>query len=316
MAETLLESVKDGDNKLRVGVIKIITERSPILKRVPWQTITGNAFSYDIEQSLPTLAFRGVGGTYTANSGVINRVTERLTIFGGEVKIDNFQVKTQGAGGAGVDVKVRQYRMKARALAIQFSENFFEADQDVTANAFTGMRRRIPSGQVVNAGNTGATLTLDMLDQLIDKVIGAGDGAEIYLNKTLRRKITALGRAGNSGGMPFIDIGDDEFGHQVTKYNHVTLNIIERDDNEATFLDFDESDADAGGGNLDTASIYAIRFGEEYVMGIQGGGGSMEVHDFGEMQAEPAHLGRIEWYPGLAIPHPRAAARLIHVNNA
>lgn len=314
MAETLLESVKDGDNKLRVGVIKIITERSPILQRIPWQTITGNAFTYDIEQSLPTLAFRGVGGTYTANTGTINRVTERLTIFGGEVKIDNFQVRTQGSGGAGTDVKVRQYRMKARALAIQFSENFFESDQDATANAFNGIRRRIGTSQIVNAADTGATLTLDMLDQLLDKVVGGAE--ELYLNKTLRRKITALGRAGNSGGMPFITVGDDVFGHQITKYGNVPLNIIERDDNESTFLDFDEDDANAGGGNLDTASIYAVRYGEEYLQGIQGGGGSMEVHDFGEMQAEPAHLGRIEWYPGIVTPHPRPYARLIHVNNA
>lgn len=314
MAETLLESIKDGENKLRAGVIKIITEASPLLKVVPWETISGNAYTYDIEQSLPTLAFRGVGGTYTANTGVINRVTERLTIFGGEVKLDNFQVRTQGNG---TNPKARQYAMKARALAIQFSEYFFESDQDVTANSFTGIRRRIGADQIVNAGNAGATLTLAMLDQLVDKVVGSGDGdTALWLNKTLRRKITALGLAGNSGGMPFIDIGDSKFGHQVTQYNKVPLMVVERDDNESTFLDFDEDDADAGGGNLDTASIYMTRMGSEFISGIQGAGGSMEVHDFGEMQAEPSHLGRIEWYPGLIKPHPRSAARLIHVNNA
>ena len=314
MAETLLESIKDGDNQRRVGVIKIITEASPMLRYLPFIEVKGNAYSYEIEQSLPTVAFRGVGGTYVANTGVINPVTERLAIVGGEVKIDNFQVHTQGNLR---DVLARQYAMKARSIAITFSEKFIEGDANATPNEFNGIRRRLASNtpQIVSLASGGATLTLNDLDQLIDAVIGSGDGnVHLFGNKTLRRKITELAR--DHSGHPLLEVGKDPLvGHQLTMYNGVPYHIVERDDDQSTFLDFDEDDTGAGG-NLDSASIYCVRFGDEFVAGLRGAGSSLEVKDFGEIQSEPAHMGRIEAYWGLAIHHPRSVARLRFINNS
>jgi hypothetical protein len=42
----------------------------------------------------------------------------------------------------------------------------------------------------------------------------------------------------------------------------------------------------------------------------------VEVTDFGEIQSAPRHLGRIEFYAGMAIKHPRAAARIRGILNA
>jgi hypothetical protein len=44
------------------------------------------------------------------------------------------------------------------------------------------------------------------------------------------------------------------------------------------------------------------------VEGIQNG--TMRVDDLGKMQALPAYRTRVEWYTGLSIEHPKAAARL------
>src|SRR5690606_40689155 len=73
-------------------------------------------------------------------------------------------------------------------------------------------------------------------------------------------------------------------------------------------LDFNE---DPGDGGNDSTSLYIVAFGEdENVYGLSGLGGSMEVRDFGETEAAPGHLGRVEWYPGVAIDNPYSVVRL------
>lgn len=306
---TLLESIKDGEDVRRVDVIKTITERSPVLKMLPFTEIKGNAYTFEREKSLPTVAARARGGTYSRNTGVNESVTERLTIWGGEVFIDNFDVNTMGNVR---DLKRRHYRQKARAMAIEFSETFFEGDQSVSGLTFDGLRKRSQlMSNTINAGTGGATLTFDMLDELIDGVVGDEDGKHLFMNKTLRRKVTALAR--DHSGHPLIDVATNRLGHQVMRYNGVPIHIIEREDNEGTFLAFDEDD---GSSNLDTASIYCVRFGEDYVYGLRGAGSSLEVKDFGETEAAPGHMGRIEAYWGLAVGHPRSFKRLIHINDA
>lgn len=307
MAFTLLESAKRSKETLKTAVAKIIHENSPVLDRLEMTPVQGNAYTYRKEHSLPSVAFRAIGGTYTANTGVINPVTETVTILGGEILIDNFLVKTQGNI---VDVKSREYRLKARAAAIAFNTAFFEGDSNTDANSFDGLRKRITGNQLILNAAGGGALTLDNLDKLIDAV--PFDDKVLYMNRTLRRKVTALVRAAGSGhGYTVDDV--DKYGKQVTKYNGVPILIVERMDDASTILDFDE---DPGDGTSDCASIYCISFGEDRVHGLLGAGGSWEVKDFGEVTSSPGHLGRIELYPGMAVEHGRSVARLYGVTNA
>src|ERR1043165_7329226 len=112
--------------------------------------------------------------------------------MGGEVTVDNFQVTTEGNIYV---LKAKQYELFSRAMAINFSQTFFEGDTNIDPNSFDGLRRRITGNQLLVAGANGAALTLDMLDQAIDLVIGDSEGKYIFLNKTLRRKVTSLARA-------------------------------------------------------------------------------------------------------------------------
>ncbi|MCX6020920.1 MAG: phage major capsid protein, partial [Chloroflexi bacterium] len=189
---------------------------------------------------------------------------------------------------------------------------------DNNPNQPDGLAKRIAndlhSSCLINAATGGATLTLDMMDQLIDSVTGESTaGKHLFLNKTLRRKITSLVNAAT--GSRRIDYKADSFGRQVMHYNDVPIHIMEHDNDASTILGFTEND---GSGNLDTASSYCVRFGDEdYVFGLSGGDSSIpSVQDFGELQTSPNFMGRIEWYLGLAIAHPRAASRLCHINNA
>ncbi len=307
MSFTLAEASKYGDDVKRDGIVRIISETSPMFDKLTFKSIKGNAYRYNIEQALPSVAFRGINESYTDNTGVINPAVENLVILGGEVKIDRFLVNAMGNLN---DMKAAQYNMKARAMGFKFSESFFEGDSSVDTNSFDGIRKRLVGDQKVLMGSGGATLTLATLDSALDAVIGTPD--YIFLNRTLRRKITALGQAGN---FSLIDYGtDDRFGHQVERYRGIPLVIMENEMDGSTILDFDE---DPGDGGSETASIYAVKFGDDFIHGITGEGGAfMDVKDFGEMESAPQHLGRIEWYAGLVMVHPRSAVRLYGILDA
>ncbi len=298
------------DAKSRVFA-KQIVEESAVLEYAPVHTIPGVAYRYPREESLGTVGYRGVGGSYTANAGVIRNEVETLAIAGGEVFLDNYEVQAAG-GVTGIPaIKPHKYQMKARAMGLFTSEEFFEGDKSVNRDGIDGLRRRITGSQLIDAGAAagGEMLTLAKVDELIDAVAGGPDA--LFMNKTVRRKMTALVRA--QTGTARIDYSFDRldaFNRQVHAYSDVPIRVVERMDDASTYLEFNEDD---GSSNLDTASIYAVKFGMEYVHLIASGA-IPSVKDFGEIQARPGHLGRIEWFFGEAIQHPRAAARLYRIN--
>jgi hypothetical protein len=275
MAITLLESVKGTKDYLRSGVIKIIVESSPILQFIKMKTINSSAYRYMIEAALPNVAFRGVNSTWTRSAGVINPQAEFLSIMGGEITVDNFQINTEGNI---YDLKAKQYELFSRSMAINFSQTFFEGDTNIDPNSFDGLRRRITGNQLQVAGSPdGGDMNLSFLDQLFDSVIGDAEGKHAFLNKTLRRRITYLAR--NVSGTAVITTDKNEFGAQVTSYAGVPLHVVERSDDASTILDFDET----VGANNTTASLYVARFGnEDFVFGIQGQGGDIQVRISGK----------------------------------
>lgn len=304
---TLLEAAKHSQDTLERAVTKIIVENSPVLEYLPMMTISGPAYRYNREQFLGTISFRGVNGTYTADAGIINPQAEFLVIMGGEVIIDKFEVDMMSNL---INLKVEKFDMKARAAGIKFSETFFEGDTAIDNHSFDGIRKRITGNQHIQLASGGATLTLAHLDQLLDKVVGDNSGKVLWMNDTLRRKVTDLVRAQTGTGR--IDYTQDSFGKQQEMYANATIRVVRREDDGSTILDFDEDD---GMANLDTASIYCTRTGMQYLHGIQGMA-LPSVKDFMEIEAAPQHKGRIDWYCGLVAKHPRCMARLSRINEA
>ena len=109
-----------------------------------------------------------------------------------------------------------------------------------------------------------------------------------------------------------IDVGNDAFGRQVMMYNGTAIRIIGDDITGSPILGFDETQ----GTSSVTSSIYVLGLSQDGVCGLLGMGCHFEVRDFGETEAAPGHLGRVEAYPGLAIFDKYSAVRLHGVTNA
>src|SRR3546814_9206607 len=89
---TVSEWEKLNPTPLSSGVVEIFAAENPILERLPFINISGNAYKYNIESSLPGVAFRGINEGYPESTGVVNPAVERLTIVGGDSDFDVAQI--------------------------------------------------------------------------------------------------------------------------------------------------------------------------------------------------------------------------------
>ena len=305
MAMTLLEASKLSTDPLKQGIIETFVAESAVLQYLPLLNIAGNAYKYNVEKTLPGIAWRAVGGTYTESTGVINPVTESLFILGGLAYTDRALVLTQGNGA---DLRAHSAKMKAKAASLEFTRNFFKGDNGTSPNQFDGLENRLTGAQVVDQGATsgGDALTLAKLDQMIDQVVGGPD--VLFMNKTLRRKVNALMRAEGQATETVSDV----FGRQIPAYAGIPIGVIENDSTDTAILGFTEDNP--GGGTAASTSIYAVRFGvDEYVSGLQTKEG-IDVEDLGLVGVTYQTL--VEWLCGMGVFHPKAAARLQGIKNA
>lgn len=304
MSLTLQEAEKYSTDTLKRGVIETFARNSAVLELLPFMEIAGNAYRYNVEDTLPGIAFRGVNDAYVESAGVINQESEGLTILGGDVDVDRYLAQTRGNIN---DLRAIQTEMKSKALALEWTRTFFKGDSAENANEFDGLEKRITGSQVVHAdgkGEAGATLTLAMLDELIDAVEGEPD--VLFMSKAMRREVKKLLQSSQH----YIESGEDSFGRPVTVYGGIPIRVIETDGAGKEILGFDEVV-----GEDQTASIYAVKFGaDQYVAGLRNG--SVDVRDLGEIDSKPVFRTRIEFYSGMAVFHPRAAARLAGVKKA
>lgn len=292
------------------GLYKRFTELSPILPLLPWMDIQGNSYTYTVEDSLPTASNRAVNGTYTSSNGGVNKVTEELKITGAQGQLDRYMIKTQGRQNGAVDMKLALWDGLAQAVSNLIDQSFFEGDDTTDLNSVVGIRNRLSGNQVISVTTNGGPLTIDLLDQTIDAV--PFPNKHLFLNRFERRKLNALLRAvGQSIQML---MSPNDVGRQIEGYGDIPIHILEHTGDATSILGFDEQ----SGSSATTASLYVVAFGDDLTHGIYAGDkpGGLEVQDFGELQTSPQVLGRLELYWGIALKHPRCAARLRSITQA
>jgi hypothetical protein len=310
MAITLIEAAKLAANEgktLRAAVIAMFAQASDWLAALPFKNINGNAYAYNREGTLPSVAFRGVNESYTASTGIVNPLVESLRIAGGDLDVDTFILSTQGE-----NVRSTHESMKVKSLAAEITRVMIKGDATSQPREFDGLQARIPFGssQLIAAGTTdaGDALSLLKLDELLDAVPdNLGGSKYLLMNKKMRRRLTVAARTTSVGG--YITYTTDAFGRRLTHYNDIPILVPYPDNGGTEPLAFDEAgDVGVTPAGSSSTSIYCVSFGDGLVSGIQSG--PMDVRDLGELETTPAKRTRVEWFAGLVIEHGRAVARL------
>ncbi len=307
MSLTLTEAAKLSNDVLKTGVVETIIKDSPILQRLPFIEIVGNGLTYNKENTLPTVAFYDVGDPWSESTPTFTQVTASLKILGGNADVDNF-LKTTRSNLQ--DIQAVVIEKKAKALKNQFEDTFIYGDSSVDSKQFDGLKKLINTGtassQVIAMGATGAALTLNKLDELIDAVKG-GKPDMLLMSRRSRRKLNDLVRAAGSGMM---ETDRDKWGNFIQLYNGIPIGIS--DFILDTHVLTDSVETATTGGTCST--IYAMQFGEGALAGLTAPG-NIQVEDVGKLEGKDATRTRIKWYCGLALFSAIKAAALIGVKD-
>ena len=291
MALTLTEAAKLSNDVVLAGVIETIVKDSPILQRLPFIELVGNALTYNRENAAAGANWFAVGDTWTEGTPTFTQVTATLKILGGDADVDQYLATTRNNVQ---DLEAAVVELKAKAVRQEFEDVFVNGDG--SANKFTGIKSAIIAGQTVSMGANGAALTLAKLDELIDAV-KPGRPDLLMMSKRSRRQLTALIRASGA----FMETRQTEFGAFQEFYAGIPIGVSD-------YI----SDAETQGTATNASRIYALQFGEGAVAGLQGPGG-LQVERVGNLETKDAVRWRIKWYVGLAVFSDLSLAQLTGV---
>lgn len=297
MAVTLAQAAAVEPDPVRRGAVETMHQVSNVFDRLPIESITGNAYSYDVDGVLPGTAFRTVNEGYVESTGTINQKTESLVILGGDADVDRFLEATMGSTRG--SLMAQQVRQKLVSAHGTFVDAMFNGDVNVDPKGFDGLRKRLVGDQVLDSQAVATdSAFLGELDDLFAQVQGGTPDA-VYTNARVIAKLKTLGRQVGGAeyinseitgkreftwnGVPFLEAGEHWSGRQILPY-----------------------DPSAG------ADLYAVKFATNFnevgVMGISNGG--LQAYSLGELQSKPAYRTRIDFYCGVVAQGGKAAARL------
>jgi len=306
MALTLAEASKLSNDVLLQGVVETIVKDSPILQRLPFIEIVGNGLTYNQEKTLPSIDFYDVGDTWAESTPTFEQITANLKIMGGDADVDNFLKATRSNLQ---DLEAAVIELKAKALRRKFEETFIYGDATANPKQFDGLRKLIDTttagDQLIAAGATGATLSLSMLDEIIDAVKG-GKPTMLLMSRRSRRKINALVRA--AGGM--METDRDNWGNFIHLWDGIPLGV--NDWILDTHTVSSSLETSTTGGTCST--IYAVQLGEGALCGLTAPG-HLTAESIGSLETKDASRTRIKWYVSLALFSSVKTAALIGVQD-
>lgn len=282
---TLADSLQLTQDSLQAGVIQTLATESKILAVLPFMSIQGSGYSYNVETELSDTQFRAVGEAITAGHAAWETRTEALKILGDEAIIDTFQKATYGNV---TELMALEVGLKTKAIAHKFEKTFISGDATTNIKEFDGIDKRIIASQIVGFrdvkekvdGNevVGYARALDVLGDKIQ-----GTPSAYIMNKKTRREVVANFRK-------YITYSTNEFGKQLAAYNDIPIIDVE-----------DEILPTEG-------LVYAVKFApKEAVCGLTNLG--VQVKALGEVDNAPQLKTRIEWFVGLAVFNDKTIAK-------
>lgn len=306
---SMLQMDKYKHDTLLNGIVETIAQSTPVMELIDFIDIAGNSLSYNVEDGIAGVGFRGYNASLNESNSVINPQTETLKILQGKTSVDRAALKTR------VDkegYKAHQLKNKTKSLGYEFTRAFFLGDSAVDPNEFDGLKTRLTGSQVIDHN---ATLTLAGLDKLIFAVAGPNSKKTIFMNND--NYLTFLGLV-DAKGNSIVSPGQDNFGEEIIKYRNVPIRVIEQypivkqDPADPTKVVSETVDILGLVEDTNTtSSIYCVAFGqgEENVSGIQNESGIVK-YEYTEGASEVID---VEWIAGFGVFSPKAAARLKRV---
>jgi len=325
MARTLSDYAKLDTDAIKKGVMEWIVYESPVLQKLPFINISGNSYKYNVETALAGTAWIQPTDTVPESTDQASQRSTELKILIGDADISKFAIRTNSTENP----ETITIEKKAKAISYEFEDTFIhgQTTTQTSTNQFKGLLRLIAeleststtdldaanNGQIIPAHASSGPLTLDYLDELVD-LIKPGKPDCLVMSRRARRRLNILSRASGSA----LRQTQGDFGQFIDLFNGIPVLVSDFigdnfQDGSSSVLDianYDPTVTRAAG--YDNSVIFALRFGDTNVCGLQAG--PMEHEDLGTVPDKDAVRHRFKWYCGAAIFHKYSAAVLINVN--
>lgn len=312
---TLVEYAKGldmGDASRRV--VEVFAESADVNMALPFETFSGASYELYREGAKPSgLAFRGINEAPTSGLGRMDPHSEASYPIDHHADVDDAIVRRFGA-----ERRYREEKLSIKAVGRLWANTFMNGDNETEPREFNGLVKRVALYGANTAQNTrilhnaagsgGAALSLGNLDRLLNMVNGA---THIIAPRNMIPRWTAAARNTTISGF-VMQTWDGVGMPKMTYAGRPILFGYEREPNESEFLDFNE--VASGGGDAVTCSIYAAKFGDNGLRGIQLI--NLSGNDLGKLEDGITWRTHVQWDTGLVDEHPFCLARLTSITDA
>lgn len=325
---TMAEYATLNTDVVKKGIAMSFVTVSDLMRYLPFMPVNGNAYAYNLESAAAAADFYADGEPIVEGTPTWEKRTAELFILLGDADVSLFAQDTRNQQ----DIKAAVIALKAKAIAEKFEGAFVLGRTTASATwnderVFKGLTRVIAefessttvdldginNAQVYPAHASSATLTLEMLDALIDRVKPAP--THLMMSRRTIRKVGSLARAAGNN----LTHDNDALGMPVTKYGKQIIipndfipdNVQDGSSSVLAIASYDPTTTRASG--YDNTLIYALRFGEDGVQGLSNG--MIQTEDIGKLENKDAERTRIKFYCGAACTSKLAAAVMINVTD-
>lgn len=316
MADSLTEWAKLEKDQVVKGVFETLITEDALMPMLKFKSFEGNSLVYNRELTLPTTTTHAtVGATWASTRPTFTKKTASLVTVGNQAPVDLYIKETRGSVQ---DPKAVTIQLMAKSVARELGRLIIKGEPEATTTEFEGLDSLIRSetrmmamddGVVDGPGAAETELTADRLDAMIDQ-IEKGKPHALIMNKTMRRKLTAISRATGSG---IVMSRIDMFGHQVDAYDGIPILINEHITNAEQYND-------SGTWPSSTATtIFAVKFGEEaqgYTIIHNGPVMEPRIRELGVARDEEVEEYRMVVYIQAITYSPKMVAALGGVDSA
>jgi hypothetical protein len=286
------------------------------MDKLPWETTGNLSVEYLRNKTLPTITARNVGEGMTESKGVLEPMEEQVCILSAKIDIPKEYVEAKNTVQ---DIRAVQTKMFTQALAYKFNDMFINGNPITNAKEMVGIRHRIindlAAGQSVDGDaldispNTSTTnwynILIDRVEELMSLFVD-GKPDVLLMNRTTKLRLeSALRQAG------ILDSTKDNYERKQVTWGVGGPAIIDiglkGDQSTEIILNTETNDGTAVTGGTET-SIYAAKFGEEFLMGFQRK--EVDAEDVGLLEDRITYRSVIDWNPGIMLVSPRSVARI------
>lgn len=302
---------KENVNK---AVIEVFASASDIFAALPFVGFSGSSYETYIETDIghDAMAFRGINEGSTTGKGTVSPKQEASFVLDHDIDVDRAIVDRHGP-----ERRNREEKLAIKRAGRLWANTFLNGDNSTQPREFDGVKRRVAKAgtsaeytRIVHnsAASGGAALSLAKLDELLNQTSGV---THILMPRLMKTLWIAAARSATLTNQ-VVDTGFDEVGKPRLSYAGIPFLFGYEREPEGDLLSFDE--VASGGGSAVTGSIYAMRFAEDGLHGIELK--PLMYEDVGLLESRTAHRGHLSWDVGLADEHPYCLGRLDSITNA